>query len=168
MASSPFGKRCNDLKGTSWLNEILMESLALPLASCVLTMVKVQLSYIVFSVLCSGADWHQCRHQAADTAGSGLPHTWRRCPGARKIQGQTSQLRTTCKSFSPSVAFPGESVENKFCSFFIFRILFRMTKEFLESGTVQCASLFDQSVIVNSLHWNSRAGVTRSDLGTKA
>lgn len=44
------------LKGTSWLNQILMESLALPLESCVLTMVKVKLSYVVFSVLCSGAD----------------------------------------------------------------------------------------------------------------
>ena len=55
--------------------------------------------------VCSGADWHQCGHQAADTAGSGLPHTWRRCRGARKIQGQTSQLCTTCKSFFPLCRF---------------------------------------------------------------
>jgi hypothetical protein len=160
------------LKGTSWLNQILMESLALPLASCVLTMVKVKLSYVVFSVLCSGADWHQCRHQAADTAGGGVPHAWRRVRGAQTIQRQASQLRTTCKYFSSSVAFPGESVENKFCSSFILRLLCRLSKEFWsqefywEQYDVVLLCLPKCHCV--SSHWNSRTCVTRSHLGTKA
>ena len=61
--------------------------------------------------VCSGADRHQRGHQAADTAGGGLPHARRCCRGTGTIQGQEIQLCTTCElpsfsSFLDLCAFP--------------------------------------------------------------
>lgn len=48
--------------------------------------------------VCSGADGHQRGHQAADSAGGGLPRSQRRGRGARTFSGQKNQLRPTGES----------------------------------------------------------------------
>lgn len=47
--------------------------------------------------LCADADWHQCRHQAADAARCGFPFAWGSHAGITEVQGQEAQLRPAGK-----------------------------------------------------------------------